>query len=397
MSESSRAALSALAASLFVCSCARHDLDLLVPSREPDPCEAFSDAQACNSQTVLGCSFQPNESGCPSTSATCPVGTCRSGDPFVRRVQQHFLLNGKRFRFVGVSSWGLLQPEPCATVKLADRQAWLQQAFDDLVPTGAKVARFFAFQSSAGATGADFSLFDTAVAAARRAGVRLIFVLEHGDAGCSQGQPRDTAWFTSGYQRLDGSYARSYREFAGAVAERYRDEPTVLGYVPLQGLGSADPAATTNFVNDVGQLLHTLAPNQLLSIDLSWSLTKADAGNSYRQIQGLPSVDFVDVDDYSLTADAEPLDPELLNALHQIDKPAVIGEGAFKLQGRGQSAFDARAELARQRMLTWQDAGFVGALLWAYLPGWSAVSEEFDARSEDPLLRPGGALQNAPF
>ena len=397
MRLSIRTAQAAVGAFLLLLGCARRDLDLLLPTETQDPCLAFASAQECSSQAALGCFFQPNEPGCSSTSPECPPGTCRRGDPFVRRVQQNFLLNGERFRFVGVSSWGLLQPESCATVKAPERAAWLQRAFDGLVPAGAKVARFFAFQSSAGVAGNDFSLFDAAVADARRAGVRLVFVLEHGDAGCSQGVARDTAWFTSGYRQPDGNYARSYREFAAAVAARYRDEPTVLGYVPLQGLGGGDAAALTSFSDDVGQLLHTLAPNQLVSLDLSWSLTKADGGAVYRQLQQLPIVDFVDVDDYVFAAEASALDPELLDALRDIDKPFVIGEGAFKLQDAGENAFEARAALAQQRMLTWQSAGFVGALLWAYMPDWVTTSEEFDARSEDPLLRANGVLASAPF
>jgi len=383
---------------LGLLGCGRQELDLLVKEQQDDPCLGFRSESECDANAARGCSFQPNSEGCLSTDASCQPGMCRNGDPFVRRVERSFFLNGAPFRFVGVASWALLEATQCTTAKPEDREAWMQRAYDELVPSRSKVARFFAFQSSAGPTGNDFTLFDASVRYARRAGVRLMFIIDHAEGSCSVGGDRSASWYASGYQNLDGNYALSYRDFAQALAQRYRDEPTVLGYVLLQSLGSkTDGSTLPGFVNDMGQLLHGVAPNQLVSLDLPWYGGGGDDGASFRALQELPGVDLVDVDDYAFQPTLEPLDPLLLETLGKIDKPAIVGEGAFQLDSAADAALADRADRARQRIIQWHDWGFSGALLWAYQPGWGAASEEFDARPGDPLLQPGGVVSNAPW
>ncbi len=382
---------------LLSVGCGRQDLDLLVKAEKDDPCVSFVGESQCRTNAPLGCSFQPNAEGCQSTDPSCQPGMCRGGDPFVRRVEHSFFLNGDPFRFAGVASWALQQLDQCTSSKPENRAAWTQRAYDDLVPARTKVVRFFAFQGSAGPSGDDFTLFDASVRDARRAGIRLQFVLEHAKGSCSQGTTRDNAWYSGGYQNPDGAYALSYRDFAASVARRYRNEPTVLGYVLMQGLGHADPSTLTSFVTDMGQLLHGLAPSQLLSLDLDWDRANDGAGITFRALQELPAVDLIDIDDYSFSDTLKPLDATLLRTLGDLDKPAIVGEGAFLLDGAGDAALARRAQRARERMTQWKDLGFSGALLWAYQPGWGTVSEEFDARSADPILQPGGVLASAPW
>ena len=166
----------ALALAALVCGwasvgCGRQELELLVQVRQDDPCLGFISQSDCAANAALGCSYQPNAIGCRSDDPSCQPGMCQSGDPFVRRAARSFLLSGQPFRFAGVSSWALLQPGNCTGVKPAARAAWIHGAYDDLVPSRAKVARFFAFQSSAGASGDDFTWFD-ASGAPRRATMR---------------------------------------------------------------------------------------------------------------------------------------------------------------------------------------------------------------------------------
>lgn len=382
--------------------CGRLDLDLLVRTSEPDACVERVDADSCAERTGVGCSWQPNDPGCSSRTPGCAPGACRKGDPFVRRVETKLLLNGQSFRFVGVGAWGLLQPGRCRSVEENEQEAWVEQAFDELVPAQATVARLFAFQNVLGAGGRDYTLIDRAVASARRAGIRLLLVLEHDQGDCSQGGARDEDWYRAGYLAPDGSYALAYREHVRALGERYRDEPSVLGYQLMQGLGGQDPSVLTSFISDVGQLLHGVAPSQLIALGLRWpesadTGTDPDAAARFLQLQRLPAVDFVDVYDYSYALGKPPLDPNLLAALESIGKPAIVGEGSFQIAGFAPEQFQARAALASQRMQLWYDAGLNGALLWAYQPDWEVLSEEFDARPEDPLLQPGGVLASSPW
>ena len=105
-----------LVLALLTAGCGRQELDLLVKAQREDPCLSFVTQSTCDANAALGCSFQPNAEGCQSTDPSCLPGMCRGGDPFVRRVERSFLLNGDPFRFVGVSSWALLLNQ-CTTIK----------------------------------------------------------------------------------------------------------------------------------------------------------------------------------------------------------------------------------------------------------------------------------------
>jgi hypothetical protein len=224
--------------------------------------------------------------------------------------------------------------------------------------------------------------------------VWLVLTLDHARGECTKppGVMRNEAWYAGGFRSPDGDYVRSYRDYVELLARRYRDEPTVLGYTLLHSLGGAEAQTLSAFVTDVGQLLHGVAPNQLVSLDLYGEPTP-----SYVELQQLPVVDFVDIDDYDFAEPEEPLRPELFEALSPIDKPLVVGEGAFLVDTATPEALERRASRARGRMAQWKSAGLSGALLWAYQPGWAGVSEEFDARAEDPLLRPNGVVAQAPW
>jgi hypothetical protein len=144
----------------------------------------------------------------------------------------------------------------------------------------------------------------------------------------------------------------------------------------------------------MGEMLHGVAPYQLVSLDLAWGRLSPE---EYAELQGLSVVDFVDIDDYDFADPAEPISSDLLAAIAPLPKPAVVAEGAFELGGDDAASLERRATRARGRMAEWKGAGLSGALFWAYQPGWSAVSEEFDARAEDPMLQPQGVLDSAPW
>jgi len=391
-------AVVALLLSLGCGGCSRADLALLVATNL-DPCSEFLTEGDCKGHAELRCSFQPNAEGCHVGDPNCAPGLCTGGDAYLRRAGRGFSLSGKPFRFVGVASWALLQPEGCGS-GTNKRATWVESVYDDLVPARAKVARILAPQSSAGATGTDYTLFDAAIRGARRAGIRIQFVLGTHEGECNTGGKHDTAWYDSGYKQKERNYALSYREFAARVASNYAKEPTVLGYALMQNFGGfdgVDPGALLSFAKDVGELLHSRAPEQLVSLDYAWHGSGPEDLATYRALENLAAADFVDVDDYTFNYPPMPLDPALLAELDQIDKPAVIGEGAFGLLGTDDAALKARADAARARMAEWRAANFSGALFWAYDPGWTETSEEFDARPADPMLQPGGVVASAPW
>jgi hypothetical protein len=377
----------------LLAGCGRQNLDLIVTA----DCREFETESACAEHS---CHFQPNPEGCKSTDPSCPAGVCLADDGFVKVEGRNFVLNGEHFDFKGVSTWAVLQQGTCATVR-EDREPWLQEAFDGLVGSGAKVVRGYAFQNAAVPNGVDFAFFDSAIRFARRAGVRLQFALDHeqGQNECSEGPPRDTAWYSEGYKNRDGSYTQSYLDYATTVATRYANEPTVLGYVLVQSMnvqGNIDASALGTFVETVGARVRTSAPRQLLSLDLSWGKTPPA---SFKDIERLPAVDLINLDDYQRDAIPTPPEAGLRTTLDQLNKPAVVGETAFSTTGPDAAALLDRATRANLRVQEWHDFGAVsGLLFWAYQPGWTfsndpgKPAEAFDSRDEDPLLQPGGVL-----
>jgi hypothetical protein len=387
-----------VAAAMLLFGCGREGVDLLVRV-EDRSCEAAKDEQECKDRAELGCVFQPRDEGCPSTDAACAPGVCREvEDAFVKVDGRGFSLGGKPFRFVGVSSWALLPTEGCTGPSSGEREAWITRAYQDLVASGTKVARFRALQravQSATRSGLDFTLLDASVRAARRAGVRLQLVLDDGKQDtmeqrkCPSLPLRDDAWYGGGYTKPEIDYPLSYKDYALAVADRYKDEPTVLGYIMLESTGGADPEILKTFVEKMGGDIKRVADKQLLSLDLVWTNTP-----SYADLQKLDVVDFIDIDDYY---EPEPLPPELIKTLATIDKPAVVGEGAFRLYSEDPAGFMDRAGRAATRIGEWEKDGLGGALFWAYEPGWMGASEEFDFREIDPMLQPGGVVAEAPW
>jgi len=80
-----------------------------------------------------------------------------------------------------------------------------------------------------------------------------------------------------------------------------------------------------------------------------------------------------------------------------LGKPAVIGEAGFTVTDASAASLAARAQRVQARMDAWAAAGFSGAILWDFDPGWTEPECHFDARSEDPLLGPDGVLAHAPW
>lgn len=196
-----------------------------------DPCSERLTEAECQGDTAHGCSFQPNDPGCRPQDLGCAPGICRGGDPFVRRSGETLWLHGDPYRFSGAVSLGLAWAEDgCRTDSQPDFETNLTRTFQDLVPMRASVLKVWAFQSFAGPTGTDYTAFERIATAARRAGVRLIFVLETHWAECSRGGERDDAWYATGHAAPYGGYALSFPDYTRRLVTHFRDEPTILGW-----------------------------------------------------------------------------------------------------------------------------------------------------------------------
>jgi hypothetical protein len=389
-------------ACLGVIGCTDARLDLLetntVAPRPSDNACAELDQAECAARMDEGCAWGPRLSGCLSSDAACTTGQCLQGDLFVRRAGQRLLLGGEPFRFVGVGAWSFTRQPGC---EWAAGLSWIQRAFDDLVQANVTVLRLYAFQPGAGPTASDFSRLDQLVSEARRSGIRLLLLLEDTEGSCSGGKPRDDEWFASGYREPEPSRALSYRDWAVAVARRYRDEPTVLGYTPVHQFHGDNPSVLLDFVQDIGAALKAEAGNQLLTLDASLfspATTIQGQPSPFERLQALDLVDVVDVADYS---DQGLVDPALVESVQPLSaslgKPAIVNEVAVSTLDASPAALAARAARVDERLTALYVQGFAGALLWDFTPGWRTPLYSFDARADEPLMGPSGVLARAPW
>lgn len=378
--------------------CERQFSDPIVGSDDgpQDPCRQWGSSAACAADTANGCSFQPNEAGCLSTDPGCGAGVCRGGDPFVRRLGQTLWLHDSQFTFVGTVSWGIAwDPDGCRVSGFPDHEQALSSAFDQLAEMNISVLRFWAFQSFAGASGTDFANFERIVMHARRAGVRLIPVLENMHRDCSRGT-RDDSWFEAGY-RVPQDNPLSYLEYVRRIVSHFRNEPTILAWQLMHEARGSDFTALDTFVREVTREVRAVDQNHLLSIG-------ADNGDSeatriggelsnYRRLHDKQEIDLIDVHDFDVPDEAFP--ETLMRTKEVADsllKPIFVGASAVRLTGENSAAYALRASRVEAKIQAAFAKAFVGFLIYDYQPGWGPPGWSFDSRAEEPLAGTNGTI-----
>ena len=362
-----------------------------------DPCAQWLSEAECARDVANGCSVQPNEIGCHLDDATCAAFTCASGNPFVRRAGADLLLHDRPFRFVGANAWGVAGRDGiCQYSAFSSQQEALAQVFGDLADMRVPVLRAWAFQSSCGESGTDYSALDQVVRYSRSAGVRLIFVLENMWDDCSKGK-RDDAWFRSGYNEAYGGYALSFPEYARRLVEHFRDEPSILAWEIMHEASGGDGPAMLDFATQMTTLVRKADQHHLIAFgsdngDSSGTLLDGP-GSPYVVLHGLDTIDLIDSHDFyaadSAMTDAEQASCSVARDLH---KPCFIGASAVSLGGLSTQAFSVRASQVAAKAQAALDAGYAGHLVYAFTPGWQNTSFDFDARSTEPLAGKSGTL-----
>jgi hypothetical protein len=365
-----------------------------------DPCSAWATEEECRADVNNACSVQPSAVGCRSHDPTCAPIACRGGDPFVRRTGASLTLRGQPYRFSGANSWGVAYaPDGCRISEIEDPELAAERTFDDMAELGIDVLRVWAFQSYAGASGRDYAAFERLVAHARRAGVRLVFVLENQHSDCTEGG-RDDEWFRTGYTAPYGAYALSYVDYVDGVVEHFRDEPTILAWELLHEAGSEDFAALNAFVQQMSTRIRVTDSNHLIAagIDNGHSSATENEGpdSNYAALHAHPTIDLLDVHDFD---DAEePLNGDQLanfEIARALGKPAMVGAVAVVLTDGSGGTLVARAELLRAKLDAAYEHGFAGALVYDYYPDWMIPGYSFDSRPADPLGGRNGVVARA--
>ena len=362
--------------------------------RESDPCSQWTTEATCEADTTNGCSFQPNVVGCSAADPNCQAGLCGGGDPFVRRRGRSLWLHDAPYEFVGAVSWGIAwDPDGCQVLETHEEA--LERTFDDLADARASVLKIWAFQSYAGDGGTDYESFDRVVASARRAGVRLVFVLENHWQDCSQGPTRDDAWYRTGYAAPYGGYALSLSDYARGLVAHFRDEPTLLGWEIMHEAHGDDFASLDGFSRDMSSLIRANDPNHLIALGVdngsSPATDRMGASSNYFRLHEHPAVDLLDMHDFSTDA-TSPDVPALADIAAELDKAVFAGATAVETPDASPAALQARADIVEQKLDEAMNRGFVGFLVYDYVPDWQAPTWSFDGRAEDPLAGPGGVI-----
>lgn len=340
---------------------------------------------------------------------------------FVRTAGTSFTVDGTPWRFVGVNVYDAAATDryscaPDARQDPAELYATFRELHDRY---GVTVIRFWAYQTYTDG-GRDFTGMDRVLDYARRTGIRVLPVLEDGPGYCTtmsdvlpKADYQGDTWFLDGYRNPFGTAALSYRDYAKIVVERYRDDPTILGWSLINEADTSardaqGRSALVDFTQDMTSIVRAADPNHLITVGTQSNGARGASGPDFAAVYGLPGVDFAEVHDWGYWGDDDdPLpggqgghppaadDPrcQVTNAplacsfaqLAAIGKPLFVGEAGITRGDGGRDDLARRATQLEAKMTAAFTAGASGYLLWRIT---RQVTDKYDILTTDgdPLL-----------
>ncbi|QRW21487.1 Cellulase (glycosyl hydrolase family 5 protein) [Rhizoctonia solani] len=226
-----------------------------------------------------------------TTSVAAPVST-----GFVKTSGTKFTLNGSTFTVVGSNAYWMAQLSTSTDIT---------QAFTDLKNAGFTTLRTWGFNDVTSPSGTYYQLwsgstatvntgadglakFDTVVAAAKAAGIRLIIALTNN-------------W--SDYGGMDAKVKAAFKSYINAWVSRYKDEPTSLAGKHWElaneprckgstgtWSGTCTTATITNWASEISAYIKSLDPNHLVGLGDEGFYNQANGPNY--PYQGGEGIDF---------------------------------------------------------------------------------------------------------
>lgn len=338
---------------------------------------------------------------------------------FVTTQGRQFTVDGEPFRFVGVNIYDAAATDryscdPALRMSEAELEATMRTLHDSY---GATVVRFWAYQTYT-ASGQDFSGMDRVIRIAKDVGMRVIPTLEDGPGHCTTMEEavpksayRNDTWFTEGYRGQYGTAPMSFRDYAKIVAERYRDEPAILGWSLINeaettARDAQGRSALLDFTRDMAQVVGGAAPKHLITLGTQSNGAPGASGPDFTAVYGLPEMDFAEVHDWGYWgSDADPMPggtngappaadaPECQQrdapvgcsvALAAVlDKPLLVGESG--ITGTDPAARAVRSRQLGAKMRAAFSAGVGGYLLWRVTKAHEDI-HDITLTSRDPVL-----------
>jgi len=326
------------------------------------------------------------------------AGCSGQSGSFVTRSGPSLQIDGKPFRFVGFNLYDAAASDifSCSPstrlddTQLADMLSYIRDE------AGATVVRFWAYQTYT-AGGTDFSGTDRFIAAARKAGLRVMPVLEDGPGDCSTGKPGVSladadggTWFTDGYKQPYGSARRSYRDYVQVMAQHYRDNPTIVAWTMVNeaetpARDTADRPVLAAFAADVAAVIHAADPRHLVTLGTQGNGAPGASGKDFAAVYGQDGLDLTEVHDWNRygsdteampgskdgslpredSAQCRATDAKIACSFaiaQQLGKPIVVGEAGVEASDAAGRA--RRADLLGAKMKAAFAANASGYLVW---------------------------------
>jgi mannan endo-1,4-beta-mannosidase len=330
-----------------------------------------------------------------------------SGDPFVRVAGHDLTLDRQPFHFVGANLAIMHGPK---------NRAAAETVLDGAAKDGVRVGRVWAFgegEADAPAWQRESFLFragpdgwveggprqlDRVIAAAGRAGVRLVITLANnwGDYG---GVPRYLHWAgvrtEDGRGGIYGAADRFYsdakmRAWYRAHLERllkrrntitgmpYRDDPTILAWELMNESTvstTAGAEARREWVTEMAKVIHALDPHHLVTPGVSVYRTESER-REWLAVCKLPDVDYCDAHVYPEdllknrdTALLEAALDDVVQLAHYVaEKPLVLGEFGIHGDADGNWDHQTRGYWMGRIFERLRFDGAAGGIVWLYQP-----------------------------
>lgn len=354
-------------------------------------------------------------------------GCSRVSKDFVARSGASLSVAGEPYRFVGFDLYDAAASDTysCSPgtrmddTDLANTMAYIHDQ------AGASVVRFWAYQTYT-AGGTDFSGVDRFLAAANKAGLRVMPVLEDGPGDCSTGQAGVSLakadggrWYMDGYKHPYGNARLSYRDYARVMAEHYRDNPTILGWTMVNeaettARDGSDQSVLVGFARDVAAVIHGVDSHHLVTLGTQGNGAPGNSGRDFRAIYAQPGLDFAEVHDWNrYGSDTEAMPGSHAGVLPQADsaecaaldakiacsfaiakelgKPLIVGEAG--VEATDGPSRERRAALLGAKMKAAFSAGASGYLIWHLS---RAATDNLDViPGKDPLFAAMRALSRS--
>jgi hypothetical protein len=320
----------------------------------------------------------PTQSPSSAGAAGAPDGgELPDASLYLQASGDQLLLGGEPFRFVSFNAFSLTG---CGNADELFDAAALDEFFSSLRPRS--LVRTYAFQSQS------VDAIDAVIAAAARHQQLLALVLTDAKGSCGDDNiAKDEAWFSAGFRN-------DYLAWVREIVTRERAEPAVGMWELVGSPVNVRSATLRAFYDEVGGVVHELAPRQLVSSG-SHGVWAYGGASGYQLIHESPGVDVAGVRDY----EQEPgLPPNLKAALDALagSKPLVLAEAGIYASPEGDASqvLDGRSCVSwatrRDVFQSWLESSFqtrvAGIDIWNYLPS-APTSCQYSTLRSDPLFQ----------